>query len=77
MREITHGILRGHGRPWEVEVPTLGFVKSMGGGGLVEVVEVVEVYLPNQYTRHQICLPSSSFNYNQTCLVSCHINSEM
>ena len=52
MREITYGILRGHGRPWEVEVPTLGFVKSMGGGGLVEVVEVVEVYLPNQYTRH-------------------------
>ena len=42
-----------HGRPWEVEVPTSGFVKSMGGGGMVEVVEMVEVYLLNKYTRHR------------------------
>ena len=41
-----------HGRPWEVQVPTSGFVKSMGGGGMVEVVEMVEVYLLNKYTRH-------------------------
>ena len=55
MREVTHGIGRAHGRPWEVEVSTLGFVKSMGGGGMVEVVEVVEVYLLNKNTRHQKC----------------------
>ena len=54
----------GHGRPWEVEVPTLGFVKSMGGGGVVEVVEVVEVYLPNQYTRH----PSLRHIRNPYCI---------
>ena len=62
MREVTHGIGRAHGRPWEVEVSTLGFVKSMGGGGMVEVVEVVEVYLLNKYTRH----PAYSCCWQQT-----------
>ena len=42
----------GHGRPWEVEVLALGFVKAMGGGGMVEMVEMVEMYLLNKYTRH-------------------------
>jgi phage host-nuclease inhibitor protein Gam len=44
----------GHGRPWEVEVLTLGFVKAMGGGGMVEMVEMVEMYLLNKYTRHRL-----------------------
>ena len=44
-----------------MEVPTLGFVKSMGGGGMVEIVEV---YLPNQYTRHPKIEPKSSKNVN-------------
>jgi hypothetical protein len=43
----------GHGRPWEVEVLAFGFVKAMGGGGMVEMVEMVEMYLLNKYTRHQ------------------------
>ena len=43
----------GHGRPWEVEVLTLGFVKAMGGGDMVEMVEMVEMYLLNKYTRHR------------------------
>ena len=42
-----------HRRPWEVEVLTLGFVKAMGGGGMVEMVEMVEMYLLNKYTRHR------------------------
>jgi hypothetical protein len=37
MREVRHGIGRAHGRPWEVEVLTLGFVKDLGVGGMVEV----------------------------------------
>ena len=28
MREVRHGIGRAHGRPWEVEVLTLGFLKA-------------------------------------------------
>ena len=52
MREVRHGIGRAHGRPWQVKVLTLGFVKATGGGGKVEVVEMVEVYLLNKYTRH-------------------------
>ena len=51
MRDIRHGIGRAHGRPWEVEDLTQGFVKDLGGGGMVEVVEMVEVYLQNKYTR--------------------------
>ena len=37
-REPRHGIGRAHGRPWEVKALTLGFVKAMGGGGIVEKV---------------------------------------
>ena len=49
MRDVRHGIGRAQGRPWEVEVLTLGFVKAIGGGGRVEMVEM---YLLNKYTRH-------------------------
>ena len=53
-----------HGRPWEVEVPTSGFVKSMGGGGMVEVVEMVEVYLLNKYTRHPLVRAGAKKNFH-------------
>ena len=51
MRDVSHGIVRAHGRPWEVEVLTLGFVKAMGGGGMVEMGEM---YLLNKWPRSNL-----------------------
>ena len=61
----------GHGRWSSDEGPkflsNLALIHKscpMGGGGVVEVVEVVEVYLQNQYTKTRKMGPWGIKNYN-------------